>query len=741
MQPGNRRGTGPVLGLGRSGGVLLRVVVLAVGLLGFGLPRAAAITASGGSPVPTGLSEPWDQQDTDALLQPAPLSERHSRWLEEEVVYIIAPIERAAFEQFGSDEARDNFIEAFWRSRDPTPGTAANEVREEHYRRIAHAKRYLGRETPRAGWQTDRGRIYIQLGEPGDIQSYADPKSFWPIELWFYRTNPRATGLPPFFYVMFFRPTSGAEFDLYDPLTHGPGELAKSIELQMADTREIVQRLLVTVGHEVALASINLNPNEPTSLNRPYPSPGNALILRGIEEAPLKGVDVSYARAFAANRGEVAASVAYARLPLDVTAVALWDERGMPFLHYALQIPPERVLLGQYERDYYFSLAVDLTVSDLRGARVDSDTIALEAHFDEERAQALIRAPFAYYDRFDLVPGVYDLAIGLRNEVTGDSSVAETRINVPAASGESSLLSDLLVAIRATPLTATTRRQGLTAFRFGNEQFVPAVGGRLFAGGTAELLAQLMAAADLGPDVEARATVSLITADGVEEPVIYGPATPLNPYPHPTLLRAAVPLEGVRPGSYRLRLVVNLSNGTTLIRERQVEVLVVRAAQPPEIILADESSAEDSDEYRTRGRQHLRKGELVAAAAYFRAALEEEPGDPALRRVLARALVDTGEYAEAVFIIRPLASGPAAMLPDQLLLSSALLQLGDAAQAAAAARQALERWRPTAPAYNVLAEALLRTGDTAAAIEAFRASLAIDPDQPAVREKLGGLIG
>ncbi|MBN2345820.1 MAG: GWxTD domain-containing protein [Candidatus Aminicenantes bacterium] len=63
--------------------------------------------------------------------------------------------------------AREEFIDEFWRKRDPVPETDENEAKAEFERRIAYANRWfkenraLGR-----GWDTPRGRILLQLGEP-----------------------------------------------------------------------------------------------------------------------------------------------------------------------------------------------------------------------------------------------------------------------------------------------------------------------------------------------------------------------------------------------------------------------------------------------------------------------------------------------------------------------------------------------------------------------------------------------
>jgi GWxTD domain-containing protein len=103
--------------------------------------------------------------------EPAAAPNPYRNWLEQDVVYIIAPQEKAAFERLGSDQERQQFIKQFWERRDPTPGTPANEFKVEHYRRIAYAsQRYA---TPaKAGWATDRGRIYIVNGAPDEIEAH-----------------------------------------------------------------------------------------------------------------------------------------------------------------------------------------------------------------------------------------------------------------------------------------------------------------------------------------------------------------------------------------------------------------------------------------------------------------------------------------------------------------------------------------------------------------------------------------
>ncbi len=122
---------------------------------------------------------------------PAPEVSPYTKWLNEDVVYIIEDRERAAFERLTTKDEREHFIEQFWLRRDPTPGTPKNEFKEEHYRRIAYAD---GRFTSRSGtpgWKTDRGRIYIQYGPPDEIESHPTGGSHgrnFPWEAWRYRS-------------------------------------------------------------------------------------------------------------------------------------------------------------------------------------------------------------------------------------------------------------------------------------------------------------------------------------------------------------------------------------------------------------------------------------------------------------------------------------------------------------------------------------------------------------------------
>ena len=125
----------------------------------------------------------------------------YKKWLDEDVVYIISPEERAVFERLTTDEEKEQFIEQFWYRRDPDPLTGVNEFKEEHYRRIAYANDHFGSGLP--GWMTDRGRIYILHGPPDERETHptggaynrpihegGGTTSTYPFEVWWYRHIP-----------------------------------------------------------------------------------------------------------------------------------------------------------------------------------------------------------------------------------------------------------------------------------------------------------------------------------------------------------------------------------------------------------------------------------------------------------------------------------------------------------------------------------------------------------------------
>jgi GWxTD domain-containing protein len=112
---------------------------------------------------------------------------RYQRWLDQDVRWIITDEERVSFLRLSKDEDRDQFIEHFWQRRDSMPGTPVNELKVEHYRRIAYANTHFAQALP--GWKTDRGRAYIVFGPPDEVKVeavHSNGESAKPTLVWHY---------------------------------------------------------------------------------------------------------------------------------------------------------------------------------------------------------------------------------------------------------------------------------------------------------------------------------------------------------------------------------------------------------------------------------------------------------------------------------------------------------------------------------------------------------------------------
>jgi GWxTD domain-containing protein len=135
------------------------------------------------------------------------------------VRYLITKQERKTFLNLPAAERKD-FIEEFWKSRDPDPATEANEFKDEYFKRIDEANHLFSEGGP--GWLQDRGRIYILLGPPSEREPYPRGITFYgkPTEIWYYG----------FFPIIFIDEAWSGNYRL-DPLS--ANQLAEIMSVQM----------------------------------------------------------------------------------------------------------------------------------------------------------------------------------------------------------------------------------------------------------------------------------------------------------------------------------------------------------------------------------------------------------------------------------------------------------------------------------------------------------------------------
>jgi GWxTD domain-containing protein len=114
--------------------------------------------------------------ETPALRQ-APFSvawqrsfwERNPREIEDEVHFLLeSEDEEEKFVRLSPGE-QEQYMDQYWRERDPTPLTAENENRSQFLERVAYANKMWTRPGIGKGMFSDMGRVYIRHGEPDEI--------------------------------------------------------------------------------------------------------------------------------------------------------------------------------------------------------------------------------------------------------------------------------------------------------------------------------------------------------------------------------------------------------------------------------------------------------------------------------------------------------------------------------------------------------------------------------------------
>ncbi len=116
-------------------------------------------------------------------------------------------------------EERIEAFNKFWQEHDPVPETPENELKATFYHRVSIANRRFG-AMGRDGWRSDRGRIYIQFGEPDQIDDYPVAAGGRPYQLWHYY------GLGPYRKFTFVDEYGDGDYRLqfpYDGLNQRPG--------------------------------------------------------------------------------------------------------------------------------------------------------------------------------------------------------------------------------------------------------------------------------------------------------------------------------------------------------------------------------------------------------------------------------------------------------------------------------------------------------------------------------------
>lgn len=675
------------------------------------------------------------------------LPEEHRVWLEEEVVYIITEAEREVFLGVESFEEREYFIEAFWQRRDPVPATRENEFKIEHYERLDYANRFLGRDAPRPGWQTDRGRHWIILGKPRQREQFDGLNEVVSADLWIYQGDTRL-GLPPRFNLLFFKKEDIGEYELYHPMADGPDRLVRRGELLRNRQNHAVD-LLEVVSMDLARASLVVDLTDPHAdflratntiaprLDTVRPSMSVDKNFVDILESPYRRVDLDEIEGYLRYGDRVTAEYSFRFVKTEADFRILLGPRNTPFIHYSVKFAPEDFSLQLDDRTnvYQTTLDIDLELRTLDGQLVAMQRNEPEIRLTESQYRDAGRSPFAYRDNLPVIPGDYEVSVIIRNRATQQYTVASAEVAVPATGPGAVGLADLVLAYRVELEPDLLGGLRFGTFQFGSSVVEPSIGGVFAASDTLTVVAQPVNAQE-GYQVRLRMLPDE-AVDGAPPPLAeYTVAAGSSAEPS----MEDIPLEGVGAGRYRL--VAELLDGAgKAVASREAPVVVSpRAAvdRPGFIIRRSFASHVPGLLALALGDQFMAYGRIAEATVAFREATAN-PQLPMARWKLASALLFSRKADEALELLLPIEAD----FPNEIEVAEgvgfAYYIRKECGEAVPRLEHALALRSADPSLLNALGDCHEQLGDGERAREMFERSLELNPGQQGVRDRLAGL--
>ncbi|MEW5899865.1 MAG: GWxTD domain-containing protein [Acidobacteriota bacterium] len=651
----------------------------------------------------------------------------YKKWLEEDVVYLISPLERQVFKKLASDRERDIFIEAFWKQRDPTPGTPENEFKTEHFRRVNHVNRYFGRQSPLPGWKTDRGRIYIILGEPNDVQKFESAQQTYPAEVWFYQGKTDA-GLPPGFNLVFFKEHGSGDYKLYSPTRDGPQALLTAY-LGAPDNITAAYRKLKEVEPGLAQVSLSLIPGE-ESTNFGRPSLSSDILLQKVDSLPKKLVRDAYAHKFLQYKDIVEVEYSANYMDSDSLVKILRVSPSVFCVYYSVE--PAKLSVNQYGNKYSTSLSLNGLVKDRTGKIIHQFDKTLAIEFEEEELRRIRQQPYAIRDAFPLIPGSYELSVLLKNEVSKEFTSLEQNLVIPLDESRP-WLTPLILGYKAVKVEPGLNR--LKPFQVGGSEIL-AQASRTFLR-TDELL---LAFQVLGfPQVEKTEAEIVFTFLKESEPFKTF-SRRIDNYPEYPNILEPVAMSEFPPAHYQVRVAVRA--GDREIAAAQDEFAVTAAAGLPRPWTYSRILPGLGDPLYPFliGNQLFYAGKYVAARVHLEEAFQKKPDSLDFAFALARAEMALQNYSTPETLLMPFLN--AASPPKYevfLLLASACAKSSGWDRAVKILDQGISHHGLSIGFLNLLGECHLRLGNKAKALQAWEKSLELNPGQPEVERAVKAL--
>lgn len=559
------------------------------------------------------------------------LTREWKAWLDE-VGPIMTKRELAVFKNLQAEEDRKRFQQMFWKARDTIPGTPRNEYMIEYYARKGYADAHYG------GVRTDRGRIYVLLGNPNEVQNYSGSEKVIDCELWIYQ-NEGGRGLPPMLYLLFYRKNNIGEYVLFYPGLNSNLEILSTSYMRGSVSKAQAYRIISSSFPELARASLSVIPEEANAVFAGTPN-SSANVIAQIHNLPEKEAEKGYLRNFSAVEGTV--DVSYSAKEIAAKA-AFWltEQDGIRFLNYSLL--PDGVRTVKNPDGYQTAhLVFHLRVEDATGRTIYQGDKEIHLKLDEAKKRAMEERKFVFNDLAPIIDGDFDISLIFTNKTTEEFSVHKERILtgpgvVPAVLG----------------YEVKEKNAGF---------FVP------LSLGDYKVLSDPRAIYGPGENLEA-----LIISDKAPRVVL----VPRDKGPKAVEIKVAfqrgslfvfrLPLKNVLPGNYDL--VVD-REGTGGVR-KTVSILSFDVPKPIEFESVEPLSSKD-DYLFILGQEYLNAGDAARALERFRS-LPERLWNSASIPVIARALYLTKDFAGVLELLEK--DGVEKTYPVLLLLGNSCLEL------------------------------------------------------------------
>ncbi len=649
------------------------------------------------------------------------LPERYKTWLEEEVFYIISPREKSVFQQLNSDRERDLFIEAFWNQRDPTPNSPTNEFKQEHYRRINYANQFFGRSTAKPGWRTDRGRIYIILGEPRDILRTSERSELHPTETWFYQGLTQL-GLPPAFHLIFYRRGATGEYRLYSPLVDGPQMLMTQYR---GDPRDYItaNQALKELDSELAEFTLSLiTGDQTTTLGRP--SMASDMLVERVENTPQRQIKDIYAQKFLEYKDVIDVEYSAKYIYSDALVKVTKNPNGAYFVSYALQ--PERLSVNQYQDSYYTTLKLNGTISNSAGKTLYQYEKNVRLEFDETQMRDFSHRTFSLQDMIPVIPGSLKLSVLLQNEVSKEFT---------------SLERDLLIPDEQNGLQMTSLIIGYEK-RAGGDRIRP------FQNGSNQILFQanrvFAQKDDLWISFQIHGVTQTLWDRGElrfrvmreQEEVLAFARKVRDVQGLPNVLERII-LKELPPAHYELHVSLNLENREVLTENEEFDVTHVESIPRPWLYTRALPDLNDPIFDFTLGTQYHNNGQYQEARRLLDRAFQKNPQSLDIAMQLSQTLLELKEYTTVEFVLKPFTDLPEPTgFQAYLTLGAAYRALGRLDEAVDILDKSLRLNGLNPLTLNAVGDCYIDLGNYAEALKALEKSLEMETQQTTIKAKV-----